>query len=112
MTRAPEQTVDDLKFCTPMYQSPWALKELRKVMFLADAEPRLALQFGSAKPESIIFASDAERQRWRRHLANVLRYQEEHQTEDQGKSNNTWSVVRTGKTETSEVQKMVTAKRA
>jgi len=102
------QTFDGIDDCQELYGSPWELKSLQGVWFLAEPQPRVKLQF--EKPELISFARDGERQRWRRKLASVLGSQDRRKPNDQAKGNQGWSVVPTGKTEIGEVKKHAQAK--
>jgi len=85
-----------------LYSGPWKLKDLQGVWFLAEAEPKIKLKFQGIV--MILFPSDGERQRWRRHLAAVLANQERRQQDDRS-ANQGWSVLATGKTEITEVRK-------
>jgi len=87
--------------CQTLYSSPWQLKQLEGVWFLAEAEPRIKLRF--ERTEEFLFSSDGERQRWRRHLAVVLANQERRQQDDRTR-NQGWSVLATGKTEIADVR--------
>jgi len=103
------QTFDEIqKPCKTLHGSPWQLKSLNGVWFLAESQPRVQLQFGSKV--TISFARDGERQRWRRHLASVLRSQERRKPDDKAKDSQGWSVVPTGKTELEAVKKQKQAK--
>merc|ERR1712232_421108 len=51
---------------------PLPLSSLKGVWFLADAEPRVRLQF--TQPEDILFFSETDRQRWRQQLNAVLEH--------------------------------------
>merc|ERR1712039_72971 len=87
--------IDKLK---TLHGSPWDLLQLKGVWFLAEAEPKVKLQFMNSSPgnpEEVAFVSDVERQRWRRHLANVLAKQETGQKGNEKKGNVGWSVVPT-----------------
>jgi len=98
--QAPGQVIQVDK-CQPLYSSPWHLKNLQGVWFLSEAEPKVKLQF--ERSELLVFVSDGERQRWRRHLAFVLANQERRQADD-GRGGQGWSVVPTGYTEIGEVK--------
>jgi len=107
-TSLPGQPFDGIEDCDTLYDSPWQLKSLKGVWFLAEAQPQVRVEFDSR--EMFSFTRDGERQRWRRHLASVLHSQEQRKTDDQAKGNQGWSVVPTGKTEIKEVQKYAVAK--
>lgn len=102
---------------SPMRGSPWLLKDLQGVWFLSDAEPKVRLQFGS-KEVFVYFTSDGERQRFRRHLAGVLRAMEdraeEKQPEDEAKqqARKNWTVLPTDQTTMAKVKKQAKEVRA
>ncbi|CAK8997126.1 unnamed protein product [Durusdinium trenchii] len=51
-------------------KGPFDFDDLQGVWFFAESSPKVRLQF--AQPIDITFTSDGERQRFRRHLANIL----------------------------------------
>jgi len=104
----PPQPFDGAVACQALHGSPWPLKQLEGVWFLAEAEPKMKLQF--ERPELMLFTSDGERQRWRRHLAATLACQERRRAGEQAKGGQGWSVVPTGKTELAEVKKYAFAR--
>merc|ERR1719215_1708527 len=77
------------------------------VWFMAEQEPKVSLQF--SKKEDITFFSDGDRQRFRQHLACVLRCGDEVDapTSTQRQQGKLWKVQPTGKTELSGVTREV-----
>jgi len=110
VSRQQKQAVDEgLGKCTAVRSSPWQLSALQGVFFLAEAEPKVKLQF--QRTEEFLFSRDGERQRWRRHLAYVLKAREERPSQEQAsKQGQGWSVVPTDKIKVDEVKKYALAK--
>eukprot|EP00931_Biecheleriopsis_adriatica_P100694 TRINITY_DN75952_c0_g1_i1.p1 TRINITY_DN75952_c0_g1~~TRINITY_DN75952_c0_g1_i1.p1 ORF type:complete len:2665 (+),score=531.47 TRINITY_DN75952_c0_g1_i1:80-8074(+) len=89
------------KKCQALYGSPWELEELQGVWFVAEATPKVRMQF--ATTNEFTFVSDGERQRFRRHLAQVLSSQEA--AKRPGSSSQAWTVVPTDKTDLTAIKK-------
>lgn len=85
---------DESGKCEVLENYLFNLEELQGVWFVAEAKPKVRLQFGSTT--EINFISDGERQRFRRHLATVLA---EEAQGHQDKKNQAWTVIPTNKTD-------------
>eukprot|EP00913_Durusdinium_trenchii_P000109 g98.t1 len=81
-------------------KGPFDFDDLQGVWFFAESSPKVRLQF--AQPIDITFTSDGERQRFRRHLANIL---SEDAAPKAGKTSQAWAVVPTDQTDLKTIQK-------
>jgi hypothetical protein len=84
------------------------LKKLDGVVFLAEAEPMVRLQFGKKSTMLFKFMSDGERQRFRRRLAHVILAAQQAGDKDEEETKG-WSVLPTVEKDMKEVKKVVAA---
>lgn len=75
-------------------KGPFDFDDLQGVWFLAESSPKVRLQFSTTL--DLVFTSDGERQRFRRHLANIL---SEEAAPKAGKTRQQWAVVPTDQTD-------------
>ena len=81
-------------------KGPFDFDDLQGVWFLAESSAKVRLQFSSML--EIIFTSDGERQRFRRHLAHIL---SEEAAPKAGKARQAWAVVPTDQQDLKTIQK-------